>query len=47
MEVTVVMNQFEVILTSVAGPIIAATYFLIRKYLDKKYPDDIWHKKSN
>jgi len=47
MEVTVVMSQFEVILTSVAGPIIASAYFLIKKYLDKKYPDDPWQKKTN
>jgi len=45
MEVNIVMNQFEVILTSIAGPVIASTYFLIKRYLDKKFPVDIWERK--
>lgn len=36
MEITIVMNTTEVLITTFLGPAIAVTYWLIKQYIKKK-----------
>lgn len=36
MEITIVMNTIEVLITTFLGPSIAVTYWLLKQYINKK-----------
>ena len=36
MEIAIEMNQIEFLVSTIAGPVIASTYFLLKLYLKKK-----------